>query len=187
MNAFQFEGLATTLLADYHLSSSAYPVITPYPSHCWQFACKTLVARQQLTNTHKILCTHSLTPQDEGVQILEEISEHLKLQKLRYSTSSFRTVSWWACLLIMNVTVAILLSSQCVYAFLSSYYLHWVSTILCGLLGALSMFRVVANFSGIYMFMSLEANVTEIATLLKYNQSLRLEELYKRNDMINTS
>ena len=130
---------------------------------------------------------YTLIPQDEGVRVLEEISGQLKLQKLRYSTTSFRTVSLWVCLLIVNVTMAILLNTPSVYSLLSSYYLHWVPTVFCGLLGALSVFSVAANFSGIYMFMSLEANLMEIATLLKYNRSLQREELHKRNDIINTS
>ena len=68
--------------------------------------------------------------------------------------------------------MAILLNSQSVYSFLSAFYLPWLATVLCGLLAAISVFSVLENFSTGYMAMSLQANVEEIQTLLKYNKSL---------------
>ena len=109
---------------------------------------------------------------DSAVQVLTEISSQLQLQQETYSTSTVRVIGWWVCLFILNIVVATVLNSQSVYSILSAYYLHWVPTVLCCLIGALSVFSVVANFSGIFMLMSLEANLSEIRTLLKYNETL---------------
>lgn len=79
-----------------------------------------------------------------------------------------------------------LLNNQLVYSFLATYYLHWLPTTLCGLLGALSLFNVVGNFSGIFMLMSLEANLSEIRTLLAYNELLRKEQSKKLNNYSDT-
>ena len=76
------------------------------------------------------------------------------------------------CLLIINITVAILLNSQSVYSFLSWFYLPWSPTVLCGLLAAISVFSVIENFSTGYMAMSLQTNLEGIRILLKYNESL---------------
>ena len=118
---------------------------------------------------------------DEGVQVLQEISKQLELKKQKHYTSTFQTISWWVCLLVINITVAIFLNSQTIYLFLSAFYLFWVPTVLCGLLAAVSVFSVIENFSTGYMAMSLQANVEEIKTLLKYNDTLlRREMLNKR-------
>jgi hypothetical protein len=109
---------------------------------------------------------------DEAVLVLEEISKQLELKKQKHYSSTSRTISWWVCLFIINITVAILLNSQSVYSFLSAFHLPWVPTVLCGLLAAVSVFSVIENFSTGYMAMSLQANVEEIQTLLKYNESL---------------
>jgi membrane-anchored protein YejM (alkaline phosphatase superfamily) len=104
--------------------------------------------------------------------VLEEISKQFELKKQKHYSSTSRTIGWWVCLFIINIIVAILLNSQLIYSFLAALYLPWVPTVLCGLLAAVSMFSVIENFSTGYMAMSLQANVEEIQTLLKYNKSL---------------
>ena len=123
------------------------------------------------THIHTHTHTHTHTT-DEGVQVLREISKQLELKKKKCSTSTFRVIGWWVFLLFFNITMATVLSSQSVYTFLSGYYLHWLPTVLCGLFGALSVFFVVLNFSGIFMLMSFEANLSEIRTRLRYNELL---------------
>ena len=55
-----------------------------------------------------------------------------------------------------------------------------------GLLAAVSVFSVVKNFSNGFMFVSLQTNLEEIRTLLKYNDSLQHREiLTKRTSLDN--
>ena len=69
--------------------------------------------------------------------------------------------------------MAFVLSNHALFLFLAGYSLHWLPTVLMGVIAASSVVSVVSIFSCVQVLNGLDANLSELQTLLKYQETLR--------------
>ena len=76
---------------------------------------------------------------------------------------------------VIGIFCCVLLSSQALHSYLAGYYVHWITGIICGVIGALLAILFFLILNEFRLVGGLQANIDEINTLLHYHDNTKHE------------
>ena len=78
-------------------------------------------------------------------------------------------------IVVIGIFCCVLLSTQALHSYLASYYVHWLTGLICGVIGALLAMLFFLILNEFRLVAGLQANIEEIHTLLRYHDNTKQE------------
>ena len=97
-----------------------------------------------------------------------QLANRIRDQHSQLKTTGYRGVAQWVLLALLTLLLS-LLTNHYLHHLLAPYGLGWLLLELMAVVGALGVYRVVATIVNAKSYLGMEAHLTEIGTLLKYN------------------
>lgn len=115
---------------------------------------------------------------EESLKVLSTLSDDIN-KTLHPMIKKWKSIKHSLMFLVIVVVIGIfccvLLSSQALHLYLASYSVHWLTGLICGVIGALLAILFFLILNEFRLVAGLQANIDEINTVLRYHDNTKQE------------